>query len=219
VTSFEERAGLWHAAALCLIAGFVDAVGYFEHGHVFTANMTGNTVLLGAAIAYGDWLALTYAATIVSFALGVATSTLLKLARVALPALLVIAGGLLGAIQLIDLGSFALLSALSFVMGLQGGAIATFSGIRLPTVVVTSTLVNLIDGLIRRGFQRRAVRAGAPPPSHVAHLAAAWIAYGVGGAAAVATSVHVPLPLLIPAVLYGVVAVGLLDGWGAGRDD
>lgn len=35
---------------LCLTAGIVDVIGYLSLGHVFTANMTGNIVLLGLAI-------------------------------------------------------------------------------------------------------------------------------------------------------------------------
>ena len=61
-----------------------------------------------------------------------------------------------------DWPGFVVLCSLAFVMGLQGGAISTFSGIRLPTVVVTSTLVNLIDGLVRRGYDRATERP-APP--------------------------------------------------------
>ena len=34
---------------LCLTAGIVDVIGYLSLGHVFTANMTGNIVLLGIA--------------------------------------------------------------------------------------------------------------------------------------------------------------------------
>ncbi|MDK8190753.1 YoaK family protein [Paenibacillus sp. UMB7766-LJ446] len=36
---------------LCLSAGMVDVIGYLGLGHVLTANMTGNIVLLGIAIA------------------------------------------------------------------------------------------------------------------------------------------------------------------------
>lgn len=36
---------------LCLAAGMVDVIGYLGLGHVLTANMTGNIVLLGIAIA------------------------------------------------------------------------------------------------------------------------------------------------------------------------
>ena len=210
MAGYEERAGLGHASALCLVAGFVDAVGYLEHGQVFTANMTGNTVLLGATVMKGDWLALSYLATIVAFALGVAASTVLKLAGVALPILFVIAGGLLVGIATADIPGFIVLCSLAFVMGLQGGAISSFSGIRLPTVVVTSTLVNLVDGLVRRGFAHGA--APAAPPANLGHLAAAWIAYGLGGGVAVVAQSHLAVPLVVPALLYGGVAVGLLKG-------
>jgi hypothetical protein len=37
--------------ALTLVTGVVDAVSYLRLGHVFVANMTGNVVFLGFAIA------------------------------------------------------------------------------------------------------------------------------------------------------------------------
>jgi uncharacterized membrane protein YoaK (UPF0700 family) len=37
--------------ALTAVTGMVDAVSYLGFGHVFTANMTGNVVLLGFALA------------------------------------------------------------------------------------------------------------------------------------------------------------------------
>lgn len=207
---YEDRAGIWHATTLCLIAGFVDAVGYIQHGQVFTANMTGNTVLLGASVVKGDWLALSYFATIAAFSLGVAISTLLKLTGVSLPLIFGVAGGLLVGITAADLPGFVVLCSLAFVMGLQGGAISTFSGIRLPTVVVTSTLVNLIDGLVRRSCNRS--MAVATPPTHLGHLTAAWVAYGIGGGGAVLAQSHLALPLIVPAVLYAAVALGLVRG-------
>ena len=36
------------------VGGYVDAVSYLALGRVFTANMTGNTVLLGLALVQGD---------------------------------------------------------------------------------------------------------------------------------------------------------------------
>src|ERR1700734_711634 len=38
-------------AALTVVSGFIDAVSFLGLGHVFTANMTGNVVLLGFAAA------------------------------------------------------------------------------------------------------------------------------------------------------------------------
>jgi len=39
---------------LACVAGSVDAVSYVGLGHVFTANMTGNTVLLGLALGHAE---------------------------------------------------------------------------------------------------------------------------------------------------------------------
>jgi uncharacterized membrane protein YoaK (UPF0700 family) len=41
-------------AALASVGGYVDAVTYLGFGRVFTANMTGNTVLLAIATGHGD---------------------------------------------------------------------------------------------------------------------------------------------------------------------
>jgi uncharacterized membrane protein YoaK (UPF0700 family) len=209
MSSFEERAGLWDAAALCLIAGFVDAIGYFDLGHVFTANMTGNTVLLGVALVKADGIALTYAATIAAFCFGVVAATVLKIVRLPLPAVFLMAGTVLVGLTLVKTDTFVTLCVLAFTMGLQGGAISTFSGVRLPTVVVTSTLVNLIDGLVRRHFARLNIPLGSSP--HVPHLAAAWFAYGAGGAAGYLAEQYLGAPLLAPAALYVIVAVGLFQ--------
>src|SRR5262249_10539668 len=53
-------------------AGAVDAVSYLGLGHVFTAMMTGNTVLLGLALAQGELLAAGRSIlALLGFALGV----------------------------------------------------------------------------------------------------------------------------------------------------
>lgn len=48
---------------LALISGCVDAVSYLGLGHVFTANMTGNTVLLGLAFGGASGLSVARSAT------------------------------------------------------------------------------------------------------------------------------------------------------------
>ena len=42
---------LYALTSLTVVSGLVDAVSYLGLGHVFTANMTGNVVLLGFATA------------------------------------------------------------------------------------------------------------------------------------------------------------------------
>ena len=43
------------AALLTIVAGMADAVGYISLGGIFAANMTGNTVLAGIAVAEGQY--------------------------------------------------------------------------------------------------------------------------------------------------------------------
>ena len=52
VTSITLRNEL--VLLLACVAGSVDAVSYMGLGHVFTANMTGNTVLLGMALGQAE---------------------------------------------------------------------------------------------------------------------------------------------------------------------
>ena len=44
--------------ALTIVTGLVDATSYLEFGHVFVANMTGNVVFLGFAIAGANGLSI-----------------------------------------------------------------------------------------------------------------------------------------------------------------
>jgi uncharacterized membrane protein YoaK (UPF0700 family) len=55
-------------AMLTVVTGLVDAVGYLALGHVFTANMTGNIVLLGFAAAHVPGLSIIRSLTALFFA-------------------------------------------------------------------------------------------------------------------------------------------------------
>jgi len=200
VNDGTNGARLQHAAALCGIAGYVDAVGYFQFGHVFTANMTGNTVLLGASLVRGDAIALTYAGTLAEFALGVMMAVILKRKGIGVYWAMAANAVVLAALCLVAPSNLIVLLTLAGAMGLQGGTISSFSGIRLPTVVVTSTLVSLIEGVMLRASPP--TNGPAPPTTqHVQHLAVAWLIYGVGGAGAVAAE-RMSFPLLVPALVY-----------------
>src|ERR1700758_3164740 len=59
-------------------AGGVDAISYLGLDHVFTANMTGNAVLLGLAVGQGQgWAALRSISALAGFVLGVAIGALI----------------------------------------------------------------------------------------------------------------------------------------------
>jgi len=200
-------ATLRHAVILCWIAGYVDAIGYFRFGHVFTANMTGNTVLLAASLVRMDDIYQTYAVTITSFIVGVACAIFLKSRGHSPIIFLVLNAILLTCLWLFEAGSFIALCSLAFSMGMQAASIQSFSGIRLPTVVVTSTLVQLTEEVLTRAF---AIPANGTQgrPARLRHMASAWLAYGVGAASAVGAG-DWAMSLLLPPLLYIVVAIDL----------
>ena len=47
----DDAAIRWSLLGLTTVTGVVDAVSFLGLGHIFTANMTGNIVLLGFALA------------------------------------------------------------------------------------------------------------------------------------------------------------------------
>lgn len=156
-------------AGLTLVAGYGDAVAFFGFG-VFTANMTGNTVLLGGAIAGrffgrlpGDIGLTLPALSLAAFSAGaVAAATLLRGrtgSRRHAASLLLAVAALLAVTAWLQRGdaprtlSVALLSA---VMGLQS-LLAVRSGVGgVSTTYVTGSIVHAIDTFLR-GPERDAV--------------------------------------------------------------
>ena len=60
---------------LCMSAGMVDLIGYLGLGHVLTANMTGNIVLLGIAIARAqEFVVLRSLLALMGFIAGISTT-------------------------------------------------------------------------------------------------------------------------------------------------
>jgi len=62
----------WSAQVLTAVAGFVDLTGWVVLYHIYTANMTGNTVAAGLRIGRGDWIrAAARLLPVAAFAVGV----------------------------------------------------------------------------------------------------------------------------------------------------
>lgn len=205
----EPPATALHAGLLCLAAGFVDAVGYFELGQVFTANMTGNTVLLAASLARAEWgEAATYVIALAAFLGGALLAALLArglgrpyVALLAIAAALSLAG-------VVDMENRPEIAVLAAAMGLQGGSLSRFSGVRLQTIVLTGGLVGVADGLVERVWKRRS-RAEAVSAHAFGMLCLAWLCYAAGAAGAVLSEGLLAMPLLIPAGLLVVAALDL----------
>ncbi len=162
--------------ALTVVSGLVDAVSYLGLGHVFTANMTGNVVVLGFAAAGAPGFSIT--ATLTS--LGVFLAGAVLGGRVAsrvpgrerlLTATMMGEAVAIGAASLVAFLAgtapgwprFTVIAILAIAMGMRNAAVRRI-GIRdLTTTVLTQTLTGLAaDSRLAGGTDPRAVRrAGA----------------------------------------------------------
>lgn len=158
----------WTSPILLLtwVAGTVDAIGYLGLGHVFTANMTGNAVLLGLAFGQGQFQAAFRALfALGGFILGVTVGAILahragtdvdqrraflgpvivEAAVLAVFALLLHLPGILR-----NQGTLYVLIGLSAVaMGIQSAAVRRLSLPGIATTVLTGTITSLVAGLVR----------------------------------------------------------------------
>jgi uncharacterized membrane protein YoaK (UPF0700 family) len=166
------------ALLLAWIAGSVDGLGYLVLFHLFTANMTGNSVTLGTQLGQGYWVpAVRSAFPIPLFLAGVAVGALLRraIARagrpprpviLALEALLLLAFLVQGGLEdraggvLADSGTFYALAALAtLAMGLQNALPPQVRGHTVRTTYVTGTLTSFAEAAVawavRRDRRRR----------------------------------------------------------------
>jgi uncharacterized membrane protein YoaK (UPF0700 family) len=171
--------------ALAVAAGIVDAATYLGLGRVFTANMTGNTVLLGVALARGTGADAARAATALGgFCLGAAggvavvglapgwprrAAPVFALESVALAALL----GLWAAIGAQSV-RYWLIAISGIAMGAQSAAVRSSDVRGVNTTYMTSTLLNAVARMVLRARGTREPHDGPGLPG------AAWITYGAG---------------------------------------
>src|SRR5690242_3754765 len=164
------------------VAASIDAIGYLALGHVLTANMTGNTVLLGVAIGGGRLLPLSRALTaLFGFIAGVAGGTrVIKRWKERLPVLtwsLRIETGLIGFLCILwffrqqpyhvtILYVSIIVSAVA--MGLQS---VTIRYLRIPGVVTTyltgtiTTIISEVTGRLTADQRFAGPSSGAMNPS------------------------------------------------------
>jgi uncharacterized membrane protein YoaK (UPF0700 family) len=149
---------------LAATAGFADALGYLGLGHVFTANMTGNTILLGLSLGQGQSLAVLRSLTaLAGFILGVLLGTRV-VKRATHPAVwpapvtaaLALECGLLllftiwGAIAASSASSgakFALIAVLATALGTQSAAVHALRVSGVASTAATGVWVSLMGGL------------------------------------------------------------------------
>ncbi len=192
------------ATLLTIVAGLADAVGYITMGGVFTANMTGNTVLAGIAAAAHNYVQTWHhLAPLVAFFLGAMFARLLlRLTRASTSALLLEAA-LLSIVGFLNLSPELAVLIVAVAMGLQASAITHFAGSAVSTVVVTSTLARAADAVLDKLW--RGQKTALPVVANTRILMLTWAGY-FGGAVAGALLVPVlAYPLLVPAALLLIV--------------
>ncbi len=152
---------------LAFTAGCVDAVSYLGLGHIFTANMTGNLVLMAIAVAQGKLLtAIRSMIALVGFVMGAYGASVMLLApsrsrpwRNGIPLALASEGTALAAFVLIATAFphfpshwliYLITFLAGFAMGIQSNVARHLNLAGLTTTVVTSTLATLVEDVSLR---------------------------------------------------------------------
>ena len=162
--------------ALTFTTGLIDAVSYLGLGHVFTANMTGNVVLLGFGVAGGYGLpVLAPLVSLGAFVLGAAAAgAALRRGGGATPQLLgaaLLAEGVLAGVATllavstkIHAGSVVagiVIAVLAAAMGGRNAVVRKLAVPELTTTVLTMTVTGLASDGLRHAAQPRRIGAVA----------------------------------------------------------
>ena len=201
---------------LTIVTGLVDSVSYVALGHVFVANMTGNVVFLGFAIAgapglsVGAALAATGAFLLGATAggrMGAALSShrarMLRAGSATSCALVALAAVVaLAAREPVSSGArYALIVILGLAMGVQNAIARRLAVPDLTTTVLTLTLT---------GIAADSKLAGGPGGHSARRLVSvAAMLIGALAGALLVINVDLALPLALAAALLGVVAAAV----------
>jgi uncharacterized membrane protein YoaK (UPF0700 family) len=196
---------------LTVVSGLVDATSYLKLGHVFVANMTGNVVFVGFALAGAHGLSVPESAlSIVMFIVGSLVGGRLAtrpgterrhLLRetAGIQFVLFVVAAVIAVIGLGAVGRYVLIVLLAPAMGMQNATARRMAVPDLTTTVLTLTLTGIAsDARILGG---PGARLGRRTLAVVAMLVGAL----VGGL--LALRVATAAPLALAAVLVGVISV------------
>lgn len=198
---------------LTVVSGLIDAVSYLGLEHVFTANMTGNVVVLGFAAAGAPGFSVAHTLTSLgSFVVGAMTGgrgavrlgggsrrTWVRLTLAAEAVLLGISAVVAFAAPGATATAYTLIAVTAFAMGLRNATVRKLGVPDLTTTVLTMTLTGLAaDSRAGGGRDTRSPRRTASVIAMVAGATlGAWLVlhHGLG------------IPLAISAGLVAVLAV------------
>jgi uncharacterized membrane protein YoaK (UPF0700 family) len=160
-------------ATLTVVSGVVDAVSYLGLGHVFTANMTGNVVLIGFALAGAPGFSIAASATaLVAFLAGAATGgriglrikqkrSLLVTAVTLEAGFTVVAAIIAGTVAVLSTGwpRYTVIAVLGYAMGIRNSVVRNMGVADMTTTVLTMTLTGFAaDSSLGGGHNPNAAR-------------------------------------------------------------
>ncbi|MFA6314700.1 MAG: YoaK family protein [Sterolibacterium sp.] len=184
------------AWVLAVVAGFSDTVGFLAFG-AFAGLMSGNTVLLGIALAAGRLTDALHSMAIISaFLTGIAAATFLSRRAFPLAGFVAVEAAILVIAALLPTGVAA--PMLGLAMGIQNAMATHFGGLTLNTVFLTGDLQKLIQALIDRITRKSELKAG---PDHSGIIALLWFCYLSGAALGAAAHAWLARPLLLAPLL------------------
>jgi uncharacterized membrane protein YoaK (UPF0700 family) len=230
-------------AGLAAVAGALDSWAYFSLGHLFIANMTGNTVMLGFAAATRDWShAAAAGSAIASYALGVFLGALLSrpvrhlvkrapagailwppriTAMLCLELMVIVVAATLTALLRpvqSSVQAYALVSAGAVAIGLQSAAMYS---LKLPGVVTTyitgtwTTIAHGLAQLLDGGERGKLELAGLKRLSLQTSVVAVYCASAAASGLMLRAFGRNALGWLPVALLTIVTALSLVWGYGA----
>jgi uncharacterized membrane protein YoaK (UPF0700 family) len=193
---------------LTMTSGCVDAVSFLGLGQVFTAAMTGNTVLFGLAVAHtGGLFAGRYVIALLGFIIGAAIAAVIVRRHqettgwgrtvtvtlcVELVALLLFAVVCSIFSTLTSVESGFLIAFLAIAMGVQSVAARRIGMSGVTTTVITSTLTGLVESVVwnlgrgksslSRDRSEVATKVKETPISSMVLWAAVVVGYAIGAA-------------------------------------
>ncbi|MFF3641462.1 YoaK family protein [Streptomyces sp. NPDC002564] len=181
---------------LTVVSGLVDAVCFLGLGHVFTANMTGNVLIIGFALAGAPGFSVTGSlVSLGAFLVGAVAAGRLALAfrdRHRVPwvrTALWCEAALLAVSTVVAFGAggvppYPLIALIALAMGLRNGTVGRLAVPDLTTTVLTRTLAALAAGSrLAGGTDRRSGRKVAAVAAMVAGaVPGAWLVlrHGIG---------------------------------------
>jgi uncharacterized membrane protein YoaK (UPF0700 family) len=198
------------AAALAMIAGFIDAYGMITYG-VFVSFMSGNTTQTGYETAEGAFsLASLSALAILFFVLGAFAGTLLvqsagRLARrVVFGVVAAALAAIVGFTQLGLLSGGAAIAAISFAMGTMNSALSRVGAQSVSLTFVTGTLSRVGSHLALAARRAPLPDAEGPWDTHLRRalmLARLWAGFLVGAVLSGAATPRCGAWVLLPPAL------------------